>query len=256
MNGNSVLDNAGLAAAEADLAATAEGSLTIGGTPVNLAINFQVPQLPDGGNLSAVGQLLRAYAARAAEMALGAVLKQLEARRAAILAVPPEPPSVLWEPMRPAGNIRAQCEELSRKWGIPLERLLAEETWMNAAYVAKVVPLPDREGRPPMWHLSVRRFDRAAVRDWRDFQRIKNDVFGPEAEAAELYPAESRLCDTANQYHLWVVKEPFRFPFGYANREVATHDAGTGARQRDWHPAETPADAVPGGDTDPHQEYA
>jgi len=29
-------------------------------------------------------------------------------------------------------------------------------------------------------------------------------IVGEEHEAFEVYPAESRLVDTANQYHLWV----------------------------------------------------
>jgi hypothetical protein len=54
-------------------------------------------------------------------------------------------------------------------------------------------------------HLSIKRFDRGPVRDWRHLQQIKNEVVGPEAEAFEIFPAESRLVDTANQYHLWAI---------------------------------------------------
>jgi hypothetical protein len=37
----------------------------------------------------------------------------------------------------------------------------------------------------------------------------------------ELFPAESRLVDTANQYHLWVMADAeYRFPFGYQRRLV------------------------------------
>jgi hypothetical protein len=54
-------------------------------------------------------------------------------------------------------------------------------------------------------HLTFKRNDRAAVRDWRHFQAIKNEVAGPEREAIELYPPESMLVDAANEYHLWVL---------------------------------------------------
>ncbi len=58
--------------------------------------------------------------------------------------------------------------------------------------------------------------------DWRDFQRIKNELVGPEAEGVELYPAESQLADSANQYHLWVFDgSGFRFPFGFNDRLVS-----------------------------------
>ncbi|MGH3430252.1 MAG: DUF7694 domain-containing protein, partial [Mycobacteriales bacterium] len=41
-------------------------------------------------------------------------------------------------------------------------------------------------------HLSIRRQDRQAARDWRDFQRIKTEIAGPDTEAVELFPAEGR----------------------------------------------------------------
>jgi hypothetical protein len=70
----------------------------------------------------------------------------------------------------------------------------------------------DRAG---VLHLSIKRFDRAAVRDWRHLQAIKNEVAGPEREAVELFPAESRLVDGANEYHLWVAPEGGSYPVGY-----------------------------------------
>ena len=65
------------------------------------------------------------------------------------------------------------------------------------------------------------RRDRSATHDWRHLQRIKNELCGPEREAIELYPAESRLVDTNNQYHLFVLPEGFTMPLGYAERDVA-----------------------------------
>jgi hypothetical protein len=76
-------------------------------------------------------------------------------------------------------------------------------------------------------HLSIKRRDRRLVRDWRLLQWIKNELVGPECEAVELFPAESRLVDGADQWHLWVVKDPaFRFPFGFSDRLV--RDDGPG----------------------------
>lgn len=67
-------------------------------------------------------------------------------------------------------------------------------------------------------HLSIHDRHRSTRHDWRDFQRVKSELVGPEREAVELYPAESRLVDTANEYHLWVMPEGVRFPFGFAER--------------------------------------
>lgn len=73
----------------------------------------------------------------------------------------------------------------------------------------------------PFIHLDIRRHDDAAVTNWRDLQQIKNEIVGPEHEAVELFPAESRLIDTGNQYHLWVYADPVtRFPLGWWKRCV------------------------------------
>lgn len=47
---------------------------------------------------------------------------------------------------------------------------------------------------------------------WAEKQRIKNEIFGEEALAIELFPKNSALVDQANMYHLWVLHD-FSFPF-------------------------------------------
>lgn len=86
----------------------------------------------------------------------------------------------------------------------------------------------------PYVHLTIRSRDGSPRHDWRDFQRIKNELVGEEAEGVELYPAESRLVDTANHYHLWVFPS-YRFPLGMTQRE--TSDGGLGVSQRPPSPA-------------------
>jgi hypothetical protein len=105
------------------------------------------------------------------------------------------------------------------------------EVWANNKYVVIARRYPDGA----VMHLSIRRADRRAARDWRDFQRIKNDIAGPGTEAVELFPAEDRLVDTANQYHLWCMPPGVRLPFGFAERSVLDADEipDTGARQRE-----------------------
>ncbi len=74
---------------------------------------------------------------------------------------------------------------------------------------------------PPYINLDIRRHDGESHKSWQDFQQIKNQLIGPEYEAVELFPAESRLVDTSNQYHLWVHVDPaYRFPFGFEDRCV------------------------------------
>jgi hypothetical protein len=64
-------------------------------------------------------------------------------------------------------------------------------------------------------HLSIRRNDRKAAKDWRHFQQIKNELCGEEREGVEIYPAESRLVDMSNQYHMWVLPAGDRIGIGF-----------------------------------------
>lgn len=94
-------------------------------------------------------------------------------------------------------------------------------------------------GQDAKWfQLSIRRLDREYIRDWRDLQRIKNEILGPEAEGIEIFPAESRLNDTANQYFMWCVVGA-KFPIGPQDRLVC-EESGHGAVQRPF-----PDDAKP-----------
>jgi len=106
-----------------------------------------------------------------------------------------------------------------------------ETIWMNDLYQVNVRDAVVGEGWPAMVHLSIKRRDKKALRDWRHVQLIKNQLVGEENEGVELFPAQSRLTDSANQYHLWVLKDPAaRFPFGWATRFVAGpgDDGGSG----------------------------
>ena len=124
------------------------------------------------------------------------------------------------------------------KNGVPMD-LGDEEQWANDQYVVHLRHMEsDDPERPPMIHLSIRNQDRSPRHDWRDFQRIKNQLAGPEWEAMELYPAESRLVDGANQYHLWCF--PFNIGVGFQQRLVMRQAQGDiafpqakGAVQRD-----------------------
>ncbi len=75
----------------------------------------------------------------------------------------------------------------------------------------------------PVWHLRIYRTDGGRIHDWCIIQSIKNEIVGPEYEAIELYPAQSRLMDEGNCYHLWVIApnegetKPPTIPLGYRN---------------------------------------
>jgi hypothetical protein len=134
---------------------------------------------------------------------------------------------------------RQATREWARQLGFEPNRVDAliddpgRELWMNDRYVVYVQRDDDAHVRV----LSIRRQDRKAVHDWRHLQQIKNELAGTDAEAVELYPAEARLIDTANQYWLWCLPPGEHFPLGFAeDRTVTDDDGGTGARQRAREP--------------------
>jgi len=132
-----------------------------------------------------------------------------QANRARLLAQPPE-------------FFQQYCEGRTPDL---LEKMHFVERMLQAATAAKMyendVYLVQMSDSPPYMHLTISRHDEQACKSWKDFQQIKNELAGPECEAVELYPAESRLVDTRNEYHLWVIPRPsVRFALGHAERRV------------------------------------
>jgi hypothetical protein len=138
---------------------------------------------------------------------------------------------------------------IARKFGVPhdiaaaqVEQLRRQSVYLNDLYQVNAQTLEAPFGQfvgDVIW-LSIKRRDKAPVHDWRDLQAIKNLIVGPEHEGFEIYPAESGLVDTANQYHVFVFVDPkVRLPVGFRTREVTGADqaASVGARQRDFHSA-------------------
>ena len=49
--------------------------------------------------------------------------------------------------------------------------------------------------------------------NWMQKQNIKNELFGKESIAIEVFPKESELVNNASMYHLWILHEkeiPFK----------------------------------------------
>jgi hypothetical protein len=113
----------------------------------------------------------------------------------------------------PSGSERLAFIEQS------VRRLTPLRVFQNSVYRVEVIDTPPIT--PMFIHLDIRRLDGGTCKEWADLQRIKNEIVGPEYEAVELFPAESRLVNTGNQYHLWVHSSPsYRFPIGWAQRLV------------------------------------
>jgi hypothetical protein len=146
-------------------------------------------------------------------------------------------PKRQWQPLQPGVNhmsqekIDAMTQALGRA---PIAgQDFDTEVWLNDKYVVHV----RRRESGSVSSLSIRRQDRSWPRDWRDFQRIKNEIAGSEVEAFELYPAESRLVDTANQFWLWVCEPDDFMDVGFFDGRLVNGSQLAkqfGAGQRDF----------------------
>lgn len=160
-----------------------------------------------------------------------------------------------WDPIRvdtiPPGHraqtamVRAYCETDGHQhhyvYRTP-QRAVKCQVFGNRLYDGVALTFEDGS-----MHLSFKRTDRSAIRDWRHFQAIKNSVAGPEREAIEIFPPEDNLIDAANEYHLWVLPPGMGSPLGMEGRGVggaadhmdhASYRQGgaPGSRQREWEP--------------------
>lgn len=157
---------------------------------------------------------------------------------------------VKWTPFQEASYSRLSPEMQQYKEDV------GARVYLNSIYQVEysIVQGPPVFGR--IVYLSVKTKDKQPRHDWRELQRIKNELVGEEVEAVELYPAESRVVDTSNQYHLFCFPElqfeRRRFPFGYRDRLVAEGSSslinmtGNGSRQRDFRQELKPKDLIRG----------
>lgn len=141
-----------------------------------------------------------------------------------------------WEPMR-RGVMDPTYFAAAYPDGMH-EQLARIEVWANDIYEATVEIAKDG------WaYITLKRFDRRAVRDWRHLQSIKNEICGAERTAIEIFPPESQLVDEANQYHLYVLPRGEGLPMAQRPRHVGGTEFTQGrvrgehrGRQRPWQP--------------------
>jgi len=128
--------------------------------------------------------------------------------------------------------------------GNPTNKIIKDDkVYLNDEYQVNL-----KELRNGWTWLSIKRLDKDSIHDWRAFQQIKNMICGEEREAVEVYPAESRLVDTSNQYHLFVLPKGRKFPLGFNDRIVVDGtgeiDKESNTRQRPFKDDERPKDCL------------
>jgi len=136
-----------------------------------------------------------------------------------------------WKPLKQLAphemyRRREVVEETAKHYGINMDEaaaMLDREAasctyWVNNLYQVEMGQCgPDNA----ITHLNIRRRDGAAIFDWRHMQRIKTELCGPEREGFQLFPAESRVVDTSNKYHIFVWPEGVRMEgIGWQTRDV------------------------------------
>lgn len=80
--------------------------------------------------------------------------------------------------------------------------------WLNNIFSVQEYHYGGSEARNDYFHwprIMVKRHDSKPTVTWAEMQRIKNELFGPEMMAIQLFPQESELVDVANMYWMYLV---------------------------------------------------
>src|SRR5579864_9111194 len=103
----------------------------------------------------------------------------------------------LWEPLTPV-PLPSMPDDARAIWS---------EAYANNLYGVTVVRIDGH-----VYQITITPHDGTRGHIWADFQRIKDQIAGPDVEAVELYPAQSRLVDAGPGYHLWCLRPAEEYP--------------------------------------------
>ena len=94
-----------------------------------------------------------------------------------------------------------------------LSRMIRTKQFGTVEHVAISKFNPDKDA--PM---TVNMNGSAPV-SWSEKMMIKNELFGENRFAIEVYPKQDRLVDVTDTYHLWVFDKKFSMPVGIHPKE-------------------------------------
>lgn len=70
---------------------------------------------------------------------------------------------------------------------------------------------------------------------WSEKMMIKNELFGEDRFAIEVYPKQDRLVDVTDTYHLWVFDKKLNMPFGIHPKEhIKAINRGAGMNEAEF----------------------
>lgn len=104
-----------------------------------------------------------------------------------------------WQEIRPPSELLTRLK--LDTWFFKMTK-----AWMNDVYIVFSRQIENVE------HVAICRRDGKIV-TWSEKQQIKNDLFGEERTAVEIYPPAKELIDDNNVFHLWVYEEGYKIPF-------------------------------------------
>lgn len=78
------------------------------------------------------------------------------------------------------------------------------------------VTITRKDHNNPEWYITN---DGTGELTWAEKQQIKDELFGKNRQAVEIYPTEDRMINYSDVYHLWVFDKKFRLPFGIHPKE-------------------------------------
>ena len=139
-----------------------------------------------------------------------------EVRRAAYKQERAERRSGRWSPWRRASEeMVARAYELSKDCWLREVHTVWTNGWMNVS--VRTIH------HNAMGFAVDHAFLRTALQDeltWKEKQRIKDELFGENRMAVEVFPRKTDLIDAADLYHLWVFPEGYRFDFGLGKGQL------------------------------------
>lgn len=89
--------------------------------------------------------------------------------------------------------------------------------WQNGWFAVMARPISTEWGEAI--HVMVRNQPNTPVRNWLDLMRIKDELFGSDLTAVEIFPPRTQVVDQANMTHLWVLPEGLSLPFTLVRAE-------------------------------------
>lgn len=144
-------------------------------------------------------------------------------RRAAYAMERAERASGLWSPWK-----RADAAQMAAAWDATVEAVPnggfgwtreMHTVWTNGWLCVMVRTLHRTSLGFTIDHCAMRTALGAELR-FAEKQRVKDEIFGEDRSAIEVFPRKADLVDEADMYHLWVFPAGFRFDFGLGKGQL------------------------------------